>query len=229
MPNRAATPPRLKGSHVAPLGEGAGPGSSRRALTPITVASATSTTVAPASTPSRRRRWCGSRPAPSGDATSARSLLGTRDRDRRDLDGLEGRWELQVRILSQDRLLERSEFRTGVDPELGRERLPGRLERGERLGLPAAPIQREHLQRPDVLTQGEALHERLGLRDRVALTAERQERLDARLLGRCSELLEPARRRLRERLIGEVGERGPAPHAPGRVPGARAPPRAGPR
>src|SRR5262245_3405847 len=71
----------------------------------------------------------------------------------------------ELRVLSQDRLLEPPELLSDVDPVLGRQGLTSRLDRVQRLGLPTRAIQGERLEGVQVLTKWMALHQRSQLGD----------------------------------------------------------------
>ena len=81
----------------------------------------------------------------------------------------------------------------------------------ERLGLAARPVEGEHQLAAETLAQRMVPDERLELRQHGGVAAERELRLEALLERGEPQLLEPRDRRLRERLVGEVGERCAAP------------------
>src|SRR5262249_38745155 len=63
------------------------------------------------------------------------------------------RRRVEARVLDQHRLLEGSKRRRRLDAELLGQGVAGVLERAQRLGLPSAPVQREHELLPAVLAQ----------------------------------------------------------------------------
>ena len=119
--------------------------------------------------------------------------------------------QLQRRVLPQDRLLQLAQRRARLDPQLFYQRPPRRLVDGERVGLPAATVQREHQLGAHALAQRVLGGERLQLGDQIGVATERQIGLDPLLQHREAKLLQPRDRRLRERLVAEVGKRRPAP------------------
>ena len=119
--------------------------------------------------------------------------------------------ELERRILAQDRALELLQRRARLDPELVDEHASRGLVGGQRLGLAARPVEREHQLAAQALAQGMLGRERLELRDQRGVPAEGEVGVDPPLDREQVHLLEAPDRRLRERLVGEVGERRPAP------------------
>ena len=113
-------------------------------------------------------------------------------------------------VLSEDRLLELPELVGGIDPELLDEHPPDVLVRLERLGLPAAAVQREHQLRAGPLPVRLGRDERLEVGDNVEVPPERELRVDELLPRRELQLLEPRDLRARERLERQIGERRPA-------------------
>ena len=100
-------------------------------------------------------------------------------------------------------------------PELGR-RLdadlldqcrPGVPVRLERLGLAAAPVQREHALRVQPLAQRVLGHQGVELTDELVVVARREVRVDRELGGGEPQLLEPADLVIRERLLRQIRER----------------------
>ena len=115
--------------------------------------------------------------------------------------------------MREDRALKLGKRPRRLDPELGDERLARRPIHLERLGLPPRAIEREHQQPAQALAQGVVPHERLELGEHGAVPAERELGLEPLLERGEPQLLEPPDRRLRERLVRDVGERGAAPEA----------------
>jgi len=114
------------------------------------------------------------------------------------------------RVLLQHSPLEVLETRGGVDAELVVEHASEDLEDGERLGVPAAPVQRQHELPAQALAQRMAAYEGIELRDELHMAPEGQLRLDA-LLQACEVLLgKSAFLESCERFL-EVCKRWPAP------------------
>ena len=109
-------------------------------------------------------------------------------------------------ILLEDPALERPELGRRLEAELV-ERVSGLAVGGERVGLAARPVEREHPLRLQPLAV------RMGGRERVELACERavasrvEVGVDSRLQRGQARFLEPRHLRLGERLEGEVGER----------------------
>ena len=98
-----------------------------------------------------------------------------------------------------------------LEPELVGE-LALRLAVGaERLGLPAGAIEREHQLAAQPLAQRMLGDERVELADQLRVPARGEIGVDPLLERRPAQLLEPRDLGLRERLVGEVGERRAAP------------------
>ena len=119
--------------------------------------------------------------------------------------------QVQARILTEDAQLELPERRPGVDAELLDQRPASALERVQRVGLPAAAVQREHQLAAQALAKRVLRDERLELRHQLVMAAERQLSVDAIFDRRETELLEPGDLALRERLVSQLGQRLPAP------------------
>ena len=119
--------------------------------------------------------------------------------------------QVQARVLTEDAQLELLERRPGVDAELLDERPASALEHVQRVGLPAAAVEREHQLAAQALAKRVLRDERLELRHQLVMAAERQVGVDAILDRRETELLQPGDLALRERLVPELGQRLPAP------------------
>ena len=100
-------------------------------------------------------------------------------------------------------------------PELGRRLDADLLDQGrpgvpvglERLGLAAAPVQREHALRVQPLAQRVLGHQGVELTDELVMVPRREVRVDRELGGGEPQLLEPADLGIRERLLREIRER----------------------
>ena len=101
--------------------------------------------------------------------------------------------------------------RAGLDPELGDERAARVRVGGERLGLPAAAVEREHQLSAEALAQRLARDLPLQLADHVGVPAEREVGVDPALERHEPLLLEPRALRLRPGMVGELAERRAAP------------------
>jgi hypothetical protein len=108
-------------------------------------------------------------------------------------------------------MLELPEHRAGLDPELVDERPSCLVVCGERISLPTGAVERQHQLRTQVLTERVLGDQLLELGDEIVLAPECEVSLDARLERDESQLLEPVDRRLGERLVREVLQRGAAP------------------
>ena len=109
--------------------------------------------------------------------------------------------------------LELLQPRARVKPELLRQRLPEVLVDLQRFRLAVRAVQREHELRPHPLPKRVSLHQRGQLANNVALAPERKIRVDALLQGAQMQILELRDRRLREGLVGKVGQRRPTPQS----------------
>ena len=118
---------------------------------------------------------------------------------------------VERRVLAEDRLLELAQRGARLDPELLDEHAARLLVRLERLGLPAAAVEREHQLAAEPLAERVLGDQRLELGDEVGVGAERELGVDQILQRRRRELLEPRGLAKRERLEEQVGERRPAP------------------
>ena len=101
----------------------------------------------------------------------------------------------------------------GLDAELLDERRASGAVRSERIGLPPRPVEREHQLPVEPLPERLLIDQRLELRDEVAMASEEEIGVDALFERSLAQLLEPADLGLGERLVGEIGERRPAPQA----------------
>ena len=111
--------------------------------------------------------------------------------------------------MRQDRPLEVLQGRPGLDSELvhqRRSRVPVAL---KRVGLTPGAVEREHQLPLQALAQRMLVNKRLELADQRLAIAQRKVRVDPILKRRQALLLEPRDLALRERLIGEIGQRRP--------------------
>src|SRR4029453_7140628 len=112
---------------------------------------------------------------------------------------------LERGILAENRLVELAQLPARLDAELVDERPPCVLVDVERLGLPTAPVEREHQQRTEPLTERMLGGERFELRDQVCPAAQRKVPLDPFLENRQPPFLETADLLPRETGVGDVG------------------------
>ena len=114
-------------------------------------------------------------------------------------------------LLTEDRAVQGLELRPWFDPELLDE-CPARIVIGrERLGLAAAPVEREHQLTPEPLAQRLRADERLELRDELGVRPKLEIGGNPLLEHAQAQVLEPLDLRLRERLQLEIGERRTSP------------------
>ena len=117
----------------------------------------------------------------------------------------------QIRVLPEDRRLELLQRLARLEAQLVGELAPGLAVRLERLGLALAAVEREHQLVPEPLPQRMRGHERLELRHQLGVAAEREVGLDTQLERAEPQLLQPRDLGLSELLVGQVGQRRPAP------------------
>ena len=132
-----------------------------------------------------------------------------RFRERRRSDFVQG-W-VDRRVLSQDPLFEQLHGGAWFDAQVFDPSRTRRLVDLARLRLPATSVQGEHQQLAWPLPKPLRVHERLELADELRVPAELEIGGYALLEGGEAQVLEPGDRALRERLVRELDERGPAP------------------
>ena len=120
------------------------------------------------------------------------------------------RGELELGVLAEDALLERAQLGRRLEPELV-EGGASVAVRGERVGLTAGAVEGEHLLRPESLTVRVLCDERLDLRRDDVVPPGVEIRFDSGLERGESRVLEASGLGLRERFVGDVGQRGAAP------------------
>ena len=138
---------------------------------------------------------------------------------RRGLSGPRARGAIERRVLREDRILQAPQLGARLDTDLVDQDRAGVPVGLERLRLSPAAIQREHASRVQLLAQGVRFDERLELADGLG-AAGRQVRIECELGRVQTQFVEPADLGCGERLVGEVGERLPAPQRK-RLPCAR--------
>ena len=139
-----------------------------------------------------------------------RSELGHRADDRAPPPWLPARLG-ERRILAQDRLLELLQRRAWLDPQLVHQQPPPLAVPVERLRLPPRAIEGEHQLGARALPQRLLRDEPLELGDDACVLAQLQLGVDALLERMQTQLGQPARGRLCERLLVKLGERRAAP------------------
>ena len=113
--------------------------------------------------------------------------------------------------MHEDLLFELPQGWTGLEPELPVERLPRVAVHLERVGLAAAAVERKHQLGDQALPERVLGDKRLQLGHDSGVATTVEIRVDPFLEGAEARLLQPRDLALRERLVGEVGERGAAP------------------
>ncbi len=102
--------------------------------------------------------------------------------------------------------LQRGEIGPGVDAELVVEMAPDLMVRGERIGLPTAPVQRDHQQLPQPLPQRIALRRHAKIRRDLRVATSGQQRPKPLLDHRRPYLVQPCRRACHPPLARKVRE-----------------------
>src|SRR5262249_50872290 len=115
------------------------------------------------------------------------------------------------RILLENALVQVAEGGARLDAELVDEHPPRGGERLERFCLAPRAIEGEHQLAAQTFSQGGLREELFEHRDQLVMPAEREPRIDLVLARGDPQLLEATRRLLREGLVPDVRERGPAP------------------
>ena len=121
------------------------------------------------------------------------------------------RWSGKSGILVEHLPFECLQLGAGLDSEALDERLARGAVRGERIGLPPRPVEREHLLRSEALAVRVLHHERVQLVDQVGVAAERQIRIDSIFERSQALLLELGPGSDTERRSVELGQRRATP------------------
>ena len=137
--------------------------------------------------------------------------LGRDDHDRSPARRGRRRLRAQGRVLAKDRLLELVQGRARFDAELVDEELSRFAIDLERFDLTTRAVERPHEYGPQPFAQRVLADEHLELSDELGVTAEREVGFESTLERPKAELFEARNLSLRERLLGEVGKRRPAP------------------
>ncbi len=120
---------------------------------------------------------------------------------------VDGRPGVEPRVLVEELAVEDLEVATGVDPQLVDEQPAGVLVGAQRLGLATAAVERHHELAAEPFPQRVLGDEGREGGRRAGMVSGGQARLDAVLLGRRPQLVQPADGDGGERLEGEVGQR----------------------
>jgi hypothetical protein len=124
---------------------------------------------------------------------------------------------VEIRVLDQHRLLECTQGRRGLDAQLIGQDAAGILERTQRLGLPAASIERRHELLPAVLTQ-RFFCDRAGQRvDDQIVATQRQLDIAPQLIGAAPQLLKTRHLAAQPHLVGECRPRATPPQCARRL------------
>ena len=119
--------------------------------------------------------------------------------------------ELEARVVAQDLQLELLQRRPRLQAELLDQRPAPSLKRVQRVGLPAAAIQRQHQLTAQPLPEHVLGDHRLQLRHQLEMAAARQIGVDPILQRRQPQLLQTRDLALRQRLALQIGQRLPPP------------------
>ena len=117
---------------------------------------------------------------------------------------------VQRRVLCEHRCVQAPQRLAGVDAELAGEQVADPPVGGQRVGLPAAPVQRQHQLAVQPLPHRMLGGQLLQLGGQRVVPAQRQVRVDPGLDRGQPQLLQPGRLRPGERVVGQVGQH-PAP------------------
>ena len=137
--------------------------------------------------------------------------IGRDDHDRSPARRGRHRLQAQGRVLAKDRLLELVQGRARFDSELVDEELSRFAKDLERFDLTSRAVERPHEHRPQAFAERVLADEHLELSDELGVAAEREIGFESTLERAQAELFEARNLSLRERLLGEVGKRRPAP------------------
>ena len=120
---------------------------------------------------------------------------------------------VEGRVVCQHRCVQSLQRLARVDAELVGQQIADPPVGGQRVGLPAAPVQRQHELAVQLLPQRMPGDQLLQLGGDRVVPAERQVRVDPGLDRDQPQLLQPGRLRPGERVVGQVGEYPAAPQA----------------
>ena len=117
----------------------------------------------------------------------------------------------QRRVLAKHPLLQHAQLDTGIRADLVRQQRPDPTQRGQRVGLPTAPVQSRHQVDPELLMQRMRSAQRLRLGDHVGVAADRQPCRQPHLQAGQTRLRQPLRLRRERAAVGELAVRLPTP------------------
>ena len=120
---------------------------------------------------------------------------------------------VQRRVLGQHGGVQASQRLAGVDAELAGQQVADPPVGGQRVGLPPAPVQRQHQLAVQPLPHRMPGGQLLQLGGQRVMPAQRQVRVDPGLGRGQPQLLQPGRFRPGERVVGQVGQHPAAPQA----------------
>jgi hypothetical protein len=124
---------------------------------------------------------------------------------------LGGRGRRERFVVRKDRLLEPAQLRSGFEPELGVECGARRAERGQRVGVAAGAVEREHQLAVQALVPRVLADQLLELADQLVVPAEPQIGVHPILECGKAQLVQAPDLGLREALIAHLRQRRPAP------------------
>lgn len=109
--------------------------------------------------------------------------------------------------MAENGRLQRAKLRPGIEPELVGQRLPGGLVHGERVGLAAGAVQRNHQLTTGALPQRVVGNERLQFGHQLGVASQREIRVE----GDPAQLRQPDVRRGRDLDVAEISQHVAAP------------------
>jgi len=121
----------------------------------------------------------------------------------------------QSGVVAKDRALELLQLRARLDPQLADQGRARAAVGGQRVGHPAAAVQREHQQRPHVLAQRVLGGEVTQRDDGAPVPAEREVGLHPEDERLQAQLFQPHAFETGQIGVGQLGERAPAPQGQG--------------
>jgi hypothetical protein len=116
-------------------------------------------------------------------------------------------------VVGEDGCVQALQWLAGVDAELAGEQVADAPVGGERLGLPAAAVQRQHELAVQPLPQRMLAGQLFQLAGERVVPAQRQVGVDPRLQRGQPQLLQPGRLGPGERVVGQIGQHRATPPA----------------
>ena len=108
--------------------------------------------------------------------------------------------------MAENRLLQRSQLRAGLDPDLLDQRPTPLAVACERVGLPPVAVERQHQLTPQLLVERLRRDRPLQVGDQLVVASERERHLDALRLDGTALILEPRACRTRIPFQDEIAE-----------------------